>query len=208
MSEIFPELLESTDVYFVTPSKKALRRFPTSDPIPPPLDRTMQAHRFLDDRIHRDVAEVADFALRKVPSLTIVLETGSKSLHNAPSPRLLVAVMSSRGISNESAVRFLMIRQMLFKGTQHQPPSMEAFGEANSNEVVRGENGAKSNNGESLPGSNFWEAPETTFYPDLLAPPQQRDSHQSLATGTTPMRPFGYDSSRGLELSAFSCDSR
>ena len=188
MSEIFPELLESTDVYFVTPSKKALRRFPTPDPIPPPLDRTMHAHRFLDDRIHRAVAEVAGFALRKVPSLTIALETGIKSRHVAPSPRLLAAVMSSRGISNEAAARVAIIRQMLLKGTNRQPPSpMAAYSKAHSKEVVRGENGAKSNKGKSHPDSNFCEVPETTFYPDLLAPSQQRDF---IGDGHDPIETF------------------
>ena len=185
MSEIFPELLESTDVYFVTPSKKALRRFPTPDPIPPPLDRTMHAHRFLDDRIHRAVAEVAGFALRKVPSLTIALETGIKSRHVAPSPRLLAAVMSSRGISNEAAARVVIIRQMLLKGTNRQPPSRMV---ENSKEVVRGENGAKSNKGKSHPNSNISrEVPETTFYPDLLAPSQQRDF---IGDGHDPIETF------------------
>jgi hypothetical protein len=147
MLEIFPELHDSTDLFFIMPAKKAIRRFPTSQPLPRPLHRSMHAHRILDDRIRRAIVEVADVALQKLPSLTINLEQKmtSRRLAAKSHPRLLEAVMSARGISNEGAVLPVVIGEILLKGTRRQP-SFVAWGSQNA--IVHNENGGM------LDGSN------------------------------------------------------
>ena len=162
MLKLFPELRDSTDLFFTTPSKKALRRFPSPNPIPPPLDQSMWAHRILEDRIRRDVSEVADSALRRVPSLTIRLENrlGSNPLMEAQS-RLLKAAMSTRGIANRYATSRIVIQEVLLGKTRADDVS--AAPEAKPGATASPAAGHKldqSLNGtanDTYPGANFWE---------------------------------------------------
>jgi hypothetical protein len=85
MTDIFPELAHSTDIYFVLPSKKSLRRFPCVDILPRPLPTTLHAHRLLPDRVHRNVVEIADLALRRVPQQAIALDQYFKANVNKKS---------------------------------------------------------------------------------------------------------------------------
>ena len=73
MFEVFPELKDSTNILFVKPSQKGLRRFRPQDTLPGPLDRAMWAHTLLDDRIRRNLKEVALAGLVRIPSLTAKL---------------------------------------------------------------------------------------------------------------------------------------
>ena len=76
MQEIFPELLHSVSIYYVTPSKKALRRFPCPEVMPRPPENAVPVHRRLSDHIHRAVVEVADLGLRELPSRGLALDRG------------------------------------------------------------------------------------------------------------------------------------
>lgn len=155
MLQLFPELRESTDMFFMLPSKKALRRFPSSNTIPSLLERSMWAHRILDDRIRRGVCEVADCSLRRVPSLTIRLEcrSGSKSLE--AKSRLLKATMSERRISDKSVAKRIIIQEVLL-GKARADDSI-TLDRANAGLGGPGAGQSKKTNASSLPGANFWE---------------------------------------------------
>jgi hypothetical protein len=172
MLEIFPELDESTDLFFTVPSKKALRRFPALNPLPPRLDPSMRAHRILDDRIRWAVTEAADAALQKVPSLTIDLETKLTSRHLAADSRFLEAVMSSRGIVNKYAARRVIICEILLKGKRRQ--SSLAVRETHPRAFVQNEKGAKST---AYPGTNFWDDGETASSNQIAVQPIHRETH-------------------------------
>ena len=74
MTEIFPELVHSTDIQFLLPSKKALRRFPCATVFPRPLPDFLNAQTLLSDRIRCNLAEIADIAMRRVPALLAKIE--------------------------------------------------------------------------------------------------------------------------------------
>jgi hypothetical protein len=74
MTEIFPELQYSSDIRYVLPSKKALRRFPCATVLPRPLPDSLNAQSQFSDRIRRNLKEVADLAMRRVPALTVKLD--------------------------------------------------------------------------------------------------------------------------------------
>jgi hypothetical protein len=121
MMEIFPELLHSTDIYFVLPSKKALRRFPCIDVLPRPLPTTLQGHRLLSDRIHRNLVEIADLALRQIPQRAVALDRyiesksrqSTKSTIYEWSTQRLKAMVQNGSYSNESEARIAIIRTAL-----------------------------------------------------------------------------------------------
>jgi hypothetical protein len=75
MLDIFPELKDSTNIIFLEPSKKGLKRFRHSGNVPEPLESPMFAHLSLSSRIHQHVREVADLSLRKVPALSFKFTT-------------------------------------------------------------------------------------------------------------------------------------
>jgi hypothetical protein len=94
MLEIFPELKESTNIFFMAPSKKSLRRFP-STLSPVPLSREMWSHNFYKERVRQGVHEVAAsfFRRRKFGQTTRCLETRTPCLNE----RHFEAVAMSRG---------------------------------------------------------------------------------------------------------------
>lgn len=160
--EMFPELNDSTDLFFLMPSKKAFRRFPASQPLPRPLDRSMRAHRILHDRISRATVEVADIALRKLPSLTIYLDKKltSKRLVANVHPRLLEAVITTRGISNPFVARQVFIREVLLSGTRRQSSFVER-GKNLKGIVEKNYGGGKLNGKNTYHGANFWEVEQS-----------------------------------------------
>lgn len=174
VSEIFPELQESADIFFMTVSKKALRRFPATDPTPRPLGHTLQASRLLDDRVRRAVAEVADVAVRKVPSLAVHLDHGMQSRRAVADRhgRFLKCVMTARAITSEIAARSLIIHQMLLKDSRYHHP-LSAAKAANVSEVARVPTNGSRLIGKRYPGTNFWDSAVTesnntqVTFPDL-----------------------------------------
>ena len=74
LTEIFPELVYSSDIQFMLPSKKALRRFPCATVLPRPLPEKLNAHCLLSDRIRHNLAEIADLAVRRLPALMMELD--------------------------------------------------------------------------------------------------------------------------------------
>lgn len=66
MMEVFPELEESSNIIFNTPSKKALKRFVSVNALPPRLGKSHWAHSILKDTISRNVREVAVSSLQGV----------------------------------------------------------------------------------------------------------------------------------------------
>jgi hypothetical protein len=124
MLEIFPELTNSPDIYYVTPSKKALRRFPCTDAsLQRPFPDTIQqpAHRILSDQIHRIVVEIADIGLRKISARAIALNRrlnlrSQKQQHSHSEittqdwyKRRLRAMIEMKGYLNESEARVAIV---------------------------------------------------------------------------------------------------
>lgn len=66
--EVFPELEESSNIIFKTPSKKALKRFASVNPCPPRLGRSHWAHSILKDTISRNIREVAVSSIQGMKS--------------------------------------------------------------------------------------------------------------------------------------------
>ena len=71
--KLFPELRFSTDIRFARPSKKGLRRIPSSKPMPGHVGPDMQAHARLTELIRRNVSEVAALGLTELPALFLRL---------------------------------------------------------------------------------------------------------------------------------------
>jgi hypothetical protein len=167
LSIIFPELRHSTDVCFVAPSKKSLRRFPSPEALPEPLDRRLWAHILFEERVRRNVSEVANAALRFVPELTLQL-SGIQPRATTRSSRQLKAAMSVRGLSDLSAARLEVMREFL---------------SSKKSRKKEGENGDKSYPGDKFwekdfdrdlpqtyPGKNFWESNHNDNGPQKTAP--------------------------------------
>jgi hypothetical protein len=182
MLELFPELLDSPEFFFAQPSKKALRRFPSVEPMPRQLSIAMRADRVLDDRIRSNVAEVADVTMRIVPSLLhhsklSVGDRGRAMRADCPSHlgKFLSAIMMNRGISDEGAARGMIVRQVLFQGSRQQSLPPRANGKANLPVVA-----SRGNRSKHAGKANFpLGAPS---YPDLLAPslPPTHDSNTTF----------------------------
>lgn len=157
MFDIFPELHNSSEIIFLSPSKKAIRRFPTCDPAPKPLRSTFWAQKILDDRIRVYVAEIADLSLRVVPSLMERLNTDGKN--------------SARSTTRETSALLLVpsfeIRRRLFQKQGYQTSKVA---ERTHHTKVNGICSFGIKPGRTAV-SNALEAPS---YPDLLAPVMQK----------------------------------
>ena len=113
--QLFPELRDSTNIFFVAPSNKALRRFPSaSGTTPSVLDQSLWAHRILDDRIRHHTAEIADISLHCVPERMKRLEAGGCFQKSIAQTRMVKSIMSSRGIQCESMARRIIMQEKLF----------------------------------------------------------------------------------------------
>ena len=113
--QLFPELRDSTNIFFMAPSKRALRRFPSSSGTTPSvLDQSMWAHRILDDRIRHNTAEIADITLHCVPERMKPLEAGCCLQKSIAQTRMVKSIMSSRRIQCESMARRIIMQEKLF----------------------------------------------------------------------------------------------
>jgi hypothetical protein len=151
MVQLFPELRFSTDIVFMEPSKKAVRRIQSEDPMPGPLDRDMWAHERLNDLIRGNVAEVAGLGLRRVPMLTsqrqeVQLQEMQSRLDRRSR---FVGMMRARGISEESDLRLVAMRELL----STEPPTEK------EKRMYPGVGFWETRNGETKknPGEQFWE---------------------------------------------------
>lgn len=118
MTEIFPELVYSSDMHFILPSKKALRRFPSATVLPRPLPDTLNAQYLLSDSIRRNLAEIADLAMRRIPSLIVELDRKIadnqwKTEEVKLQTRKLTAAIRQRPNMSDSEARVAIIRQAL-----------------------------------------------------------------------------------------------
>jgi hypothetical protein len=110
--EISPELTHSICIYYVAPSKKALRRFPCADVAPRVPENTVPAYRKLSDRIHRAVVEVADLGLRELPGRTMSLEQGLALRLERQPCRAFQECMRRRFQSNSADLVSFMRREL------------------------------------------------------------------------------------------------
>ena len=143
-SEIFPELKNSSDIFFREPSKKALRRIPANNPMPEPLSADLWTTTSLTRRIARDVAEVADTAMRKVPVLTEVFNKGQGPRQ---SQQTCVATLRESGMGDRDR-RLVLMRDLLANRETKPRPYLPGEGfweeEKAAPEV-------------KLPGAQFWK---------------------------------------------------
>ena len=121
MTEIFPELVHSTDIQFLLPSKKALRRFPFATVFPRPLPDFLNAQTLLSDRIRCNLAEIADIAMRRVPALLAKIDdrnleakwTHPKADETKWRTRTSTIAMRQRPNVNDQQARVAIIRRAL-----------------------------------------------------------------------------------------------
>lgn len=171
--DIFPELKTSTNILFLEPSKKAIRRINTDNPMPRPLGEDMWAHTKLSTAIRRNVAEVADIALRKVPQLITLSE--KENARKAYDDRV-------RRLAGETVdpidFRVSLIRDYFVDGNRLSKPSgaksikpgLPGEGFWKDDELKRqkpfqpengSQNGAEQRASKTvLPGEGFWEGEE------------------------------------------------
>jgi hypothetical protein len=71
--ELFPEIIEFSDMYFRDPCKKTRGRFKASSVRPEPLESRLRARAVYQKRVQRNLRVVADASLRLVPSLLLQL---------------------------------------------------------------------------------------------------------------------------------------
>jgi hypothetical protein len=112
MIGVFPELRIASDVAFLVPSKKALRRIHTNCPIPGPLLPDMGARMQLCTIRRQNVVEVADAALRRVPHLL-------GSADNGASWKVKAAKLRACCVGDERTYRLTTIREIF---SEKKPP--------------------------------------------------------------------------------------
>lgn len=120
MVEIFPELAHATDFQIILPSKKALRRFPCPTVLPRPIPASLNAQSLLSDCIRRNVVEIADLAMRRIPKQVIELDRrleakliNRKTDEAKWQTRTLTSYMQQRPNINESEARVAIIQHAL-----------------------------------------------------------------------------------------------
>jgi hypothetical protein len=111
MLTLFPELQESTNIIFREPSKKGQRRFRALHHAAPPLPREQWAHIVLDERIRRNMREVASHALLTVPALTLMLAHLEPKATHASVIRRRQAIQRTYGANNWKLARLELMRE-------------------------------------------------------------------------------------------------
>jgi hypothetical protein len=169
MLELFPELRDSTNIVFIRPSQKGMRRFRSQDPIPDPLDRAMWAHTLLDERIRRNLKEVAVAGLCKIPSLMSRLaKSGDSQRDMAASQRQEKAALRAHEGESWELCRLRLMREFFSDArggsawkASALPPSdrRPRFSLPANFHVVEKSSDKSTRAGRmSLPGDNFWVA--------------------------------------------------
>lgn len=152
--ELFPELKESSNIHFRDPSKKGIRRLKHNSIIlPGPLEPDECAHNVLQDRIRRNVVEVADLSLRRVSQLSVKL-----AIPHAVDPgsgyqkaELRKAKMRATRTANWRVCRLVIVRGFV---SRHMRSSIQKKASKNPFDSHGGK--------ENYPGENFWESDESS----------------------------------------------
>jgi hypothetical protein len=174
MLELFPELRDSTNIVFIRPSQKGLRRFRSQDRTPDPLDQAMWAHTLLDERIRRNLKEVASAGLCEIPSLMsrLAISGGIKRNMAAIQRKEKAALRAHEGESWERC-RLRLMREFFSEargGTLRiagkvntLPPSdrRPRFSLPANLHLDKSSDKATGAGRMSLPGDNFWVAEKT-----------------------------------------------
>ena len=108
MIKVFPELRGSTDINFMEPTKKGLKRVPCSDPMPGLLSAGMQAHTRLSDLVRHNLAEVAGYGLRNSPTFLSQTMSHSDFLNSR-----IDSMMRGRGAQNRAEFRIQIMQELL-----------------------------------------------------------------------------------------------
>lgn len=156
---LFPELRDSTNIYFIRPSQKGLRRFRSQDLIPNPLDRAMWAHTLLDERIRRNLREVAAAGMSMIPVLFAKLSTSNGKGKDHFSRR----IQSADNSAEWERCRLELMREFFSDArrlTRKKVLHPTEFSESQSSRSVTGgslqTDNAKRAHAVSLPGNGFW----------------------------------------------------
>jgi hypothetical protein len=181
MLELFPELRDSTNIVFIRPSQKGLRRFRSQDRIPDPLDRAMWAHTLLDERIRRNLKEVASAGLCEIPSLMARLaKSGISQRDMAAIQRQERAALRAHEGERWERCRLRLMREFFSEARGGTPrsgwkpnelPSSDRMPRlslpANLHVVDKSSDKSTRAGRMSLPGDNFWvaEKPSTRNLP-------------------------------------------
>ena len=158
MLELFPELKYSTNIFFIEPTKKGLKRFRSSENLPGPLEEAMWAHTLLDTRIRRNVKEVASLGLGRVP--TLMLRLSALEQRDVDSVRRQKAMMRARGSTDWKQCR-LEIMKDFFSPPKHSSQSTATNGVGTKHpgelepEIPTSVKTSDPATG-SLPGAEFW----------------------------------------------------
>jgi hypothetical protein len=121
MLEIFPELKETANILFMVPSKKSLRRFPSTIS-PVPLERDMWSHNFYSERVRQDVHEVAAafFRRRKFGQTTKHLESQSKCKTHLESRTKCLNTRHFESVARSRGGRDAIVKNVFWRQTpQH-----------------------------------------------------------------------------------------
>jgi hypothetical protein len=180
MLELFPELCDSTNIVFIRPSQKGLRRFRSQDRIPDPLDRAMWAHTLLDERIRRNLKEVASAGLCEIPLLMSRLaKSGGSQRDMAAIQRQEKAALRAHDGGSWERCRLRLMREFFSDargGTLRSAGKVNALSSdrrprfslpANLYVVDKSSDKSTRTGRMSLPGDNFWvaEKPATRNLP-------------------------------------------
>jgi hypothetical protein len=171
MLELFPELRNSTNIVFIRPSQKGLRRFRSQDRIPDPLDRAMWAHTLFDERIRRNLKEVASAGLCEIPSLFSRLVTSGSQRDKAAIQRQEKAARRAHEGESWERCRLRLMTEFFSDARRGTPRSTRKLNEVSSSSSrprfsLPAKLHADTKSSEkstqavrmSLPGDNFWVA--------------------------------------------------
>jgi hypothetical protein len=115
MYSIFPELYDSTNISFMTPSKKGSRRFPSADPDPKPIDRDMCVELIVSNIIRNHLLKIASLSLKVVPKLMDRLSNSHQKHREWTSTwaKKLEAVKIVHGLKSKQDAGIFLIKTLL-----------------------------------------------------------------------------------------------
>jgi len=181
MLELFPELKDSTNIFFIEPTKKGLRRFRSSELLPGPLEEAMWAHTLLDTRIRQNVKEVASLRLGRVPALLDRLNKTDD--RHEDTIRQQQAIMKSRGYTEWKQCRLEIMKDFLLPSEQNSNMTViNGAGSRHSEESdLKSSATVRTSNltTKSLPGADFWANDDATKKREQAYPGQNFWDDQS-----------------------------
>jgi hypothetical protein len=129
MRTLFPELAYSTNINFMSPSKKGIRRFPSADPTPQPIDISMSVDEVLQTITRAHVVTVADVCLRLVPQLLFRLSDRQKARREwtVTFSNKLDAVRKVHGFVTKHDAGYWCIQNLMSAPTRANEPKQIIF---------------------------------------------------------------------------------